>query len=69
MTNPFGNYPSKNIEKRAAEANKTPRGTTKEILGWVGEDLERAQRALDQENAEEKPRKTVVKALEDLLND
>lgn len=67
--NPFGNYPSKNIAKREAEANKTPQGTTKEILEWVGNDLERAQRALDQENADEKPRKTVVKALEDLLND
>lgn len=69
MTNPFGNYPSKNIEKREIEANRTPRGLTKEILAWVGDDKERAQRALDQEKADEKPRVTVIKALEAILND
>jgi hypothetical protein len=43
-----------------------PDGTINEVLDWVGIDLDRAQRALDKEN-EGKPRKTLVAALESLL--
>lgn len=64
---PHGNYPSKNVEKRKVEENQTPTGTTKEILEWVGDDPERAQRALDAELASDKPRKTLVEPLEELI--
>jgi hypothetical protein len=67
--NPHGNYPSKNVERREQKANETPTGTSKELIDWVGEDPERAQRILDQENASDKPRKTVVEAMEKLLDD
>lgn len=64
-----GNFPSKQIELRIIEENKTPTGTSKELLAWVGTDPERAQRVLDQENATDKPRKTLVEPLEKLLNE
>lgn len=66
---PHGNYPSKNVKVREEKEKETPTGTPKEILAWVGDDTERAQRALDQEKASAKPRKTLVEPLEKLLND
>lgn len=39
------------------------------ILAWVGEDSERAAEALAAEQAKEKPRPTLVKALEQLLDE
>lgn len=66
---PHGNYPSKNVEVRKEKENATPTGTSKELVDWVGDDPERAQRILDQENASDKPRKTVVEAMEKLLDD
>lgn len=36
------------------------------VLSWVGEDRERAAAALEAEQAKEKPRSTLVKALEKL---
>ena len=68
MTNPHGNFPSKNIKIREEKENQTPTGTPKEILAWVGEDLERAQRALDQELATSKPRKSIVEPLKGILS-
>ena len=42
-------------------------GTINEVLDWVGIDKERAQEALDAEQGQDKPRKTLVSALESLL--
>jgi len=39
-------------------------GSVKDILAWAGEDPERAREALDAEQAQEKPRSTLVKQLE-----
>ena len=44
-----------------------PRGTSREVLEWVGEDPERAQFALDRENAGDEPRKTLIDKLEKLV--
>jgi hypothetical protein len=63
-----GSYPAKHATKKEEEANATPSGTIPEIKDWVGDDTERAQRALDAENANEKPRKSLVGYLEDKLN-
>jgi hypothetical protein len=41
--------------------------TVEQVLEWVGEDKGRAQVALDKENEFEKPRKTLVEPLEELL--
>jgi hypothetical protein len=49
------------------ESNEVPTGTTVEILNWVGDDRDRARRALDAENENKAPRKTLVPQLEALL--
>lgn len=41
-----------------------PAGTIPEVLTWVGDDKEKAQKALDEENKNEKPRKGLVEELE-----
>ena len=46
-----------------------PEGTVAAVLGWVGDDRERAARALEAENATEKPRTTLVGALEALATE
>lgn len=65
----LGNYQSAAVERRRVLENRTPKGTPKELLEWVGSDPERAQRVLDQELESEKPRKTLVQPLKDLLDD
>lgn len=47
--------------------DKVPTGTVPEILSWVGEDVEKAQKALDIENEESKPRKGLVTALTSII--
>jgi hypothetical protein len=51
----------------AEEQSEVPDGTTAEILQWVGDDKERAQQALDKENADESPRKGLTGELEKKL--
>jgi hypothetical protein len=50
------------------EDDEVPSGTTREILDWVGDDPARAQRALDQENASERPRSGVTTPLNKIIN-
>lgn len=52
-----------------ADPNEVPTGTVAAVLGWVGDDRERAVRALDAENAADKPRTTLVAALQALAAD
>lgn len=47
--------------------NGVPKGSSKEVLAWVGDDPERALLALEAEQAEDKPRKGLVSDLEDLV--
>lgn len=47
--------------------NGVPKGSSKEVLEWVGEDQERARQALEAEQSDDKPRKGLVKELEELL--
>ena len=44
-----------------------PKGTSQEILAWVGDDKERARRALDAEGRNEKPRSRLTKGLKKVL--
>lgn len=37
--------------------------TVGDLLGWVGDDADRAQAVLDQENVKDKPRKTLAEPL------
>lgn len=50
-----------------AEGSDVPEGTVKEVLAWVGDDKDKAQRALDAENATGDPRKSLVAELEERL--
>lgn len=50
----------------APAVDPVPEGTAKEVLAWVGEDKERAARALVAE-VEGNDRKTLVKALREIL--
>ena len=49
-----------------AVVNHVPKGTSAVVLAWVGEDKERAQLALNAENAH-KPRKGLVEELTEIL--
>lgn len=53
----------------AVDPDAVPDGTVAVVLGWVGDDRERAVRALEVENAAEKPRTTLVNALEALATE
>lgn len=49
------------------DTDEVPVGTVKAVTDWVGADKDRAKRALDAENATDKPRATLVAALTELL--
>ena len=54
------------VEVDDAES-EVPEGTVREVLDWVDGDAEKAQKALDVENAKENPRKSLVSQLEDIV--
>lgn len=58
-------------EPAPVEAPKVeiPKGTTKELLAWVGDDHARAVLILESERASDEPRKGLMRALEELLVD
>lgn len=53
-------------EVETDKAQEVPVGSVAEVLEWVGDDKERAQRALETEEAGHK-RKTLVKQLKDMV--
>lgn len=53
----------------APDSDKVPSGSIAVVLAWVGEDPDRAVRALDVETAAERPRKGLVTALEALATE
>ena len=61
--------PEAQVEESSTGGGEVPDGTTAEVLAWVGDDKERAQAALDKENADESPRKGLTGELEKLLED
>lgn len=46
-----------------------PKGTSAEVLGWVGDDKDRARQALAVEDESAKPRKGLVEELNELLDE
>ena len=56
-------------EKPKADPNVVPDGTTEEVLDWVGDDRDKAERALAKEREDEKPRVTLVEPLEKIIAD
>ena len=51
------------------DSDEVPTGSMAVVLGWVGESRERATRALEVEQAAEKPRKTLLTTLEALATE
>ena len=51
-----------------ASEDDVPSGTVPEVLTWVGDDVERAQKALDEEVANDKPRKGLVAQLQEMID-
>lgn len=56
-------------EPEDSGSEEVPTGTINEVKAWVGDDKERAQAALDAENAKETPRSTLVDWLEGVLEE
>jgi len=56
-------------EDSSADAEPVPDGTTAEILHWVGDDQDRAQRALDKEQADDRPRAGLTGELKKILGE
>ena len=59
--------PAVGSRRTAAGDNEPPDGTSAEVLDWVGDDQERAQAALDKEQADEKPRSGLTEDLQKIL--
>lgn len=51
-------------EADTSDDSEVPDGTTQDVLDWVGDDSDRAQQALDAEQARDTPRTTLVAELE-----
>ncbi len=66
---PFAGAPAKKKVTEEEKANELPKGTSKEILEWVGEDKERAERAMREEVASDKPRNNLIDPLEEIIGD
>ena len=46
-----------------------PEGTVRKVTEWVGDDKDRAQRALEEEQAKENPRKSLIEKLEEVIGE
>lgn len=67
MGNP---YRAKTRRSTPGPAEPTvPAGTVGELITWVGDDKDRARRVLNQENSEDRPRKSLITQLEEVIDD
>lgn len=48
------------------DGDTVPDGTAQDVLSWVGDDKDRAAQALEAEHGRDKPRSTLIAALEKL---
>ena len=55
-------------EEPEVNTEEIPAGNISELKDWVGDDKDRAQLVLDDENSQDNPRKTLVKHLEEVIN-
>jgi hypothetical protein len=63
---PDAGEPEKPQEPQQEEVKS---GTSREVLGWVGDDKDRARRALEKEQASDKPRSTLIRELNEVLEE
>ena len=55
------------VEAPQTAETEVPEGSIKDVLGWVGEDTTKAQKALDAEKSGDK-RTTLISKLESIIN-
>lgn len=58
---------SKPVVAKGADPEDVPVGTVPEVMTWVGDDPVRAQKALDVEVENDKPRKGLVEQLNEMI--
>jgi len=63
---PAADEPAAELEGSDDDPDEVPAGTADEVLAWVGEDRDRATRALQAEQGRDKPRSTLSAQLEKL---
>lgn len=51
------------------DSNQVPEGTTAEVLDWVGDDVNKAKKALAAEKKNDDPRVTLTEPLEKIIED
>jgi hypothetical protein len=56
-------------QQAAPTSTEPPDGTSAEVKAWVGDDKERAQAALDKEQANERPRSGLSEDLQKILDE
>ena len=56
------------ITPDVVEEQEVPEGNIKDLLEWVGEDKDKAQLLIYEENSQDKPRKTLTNSLEAIIN-
>jgi hypothetical protein len=67
LLEPQAEEPEQELESPAGRPEELDiDGTAADVLAWVGEDPDRAEEALEAEQAKDKPRSTLVKQLEKL---
>ena len=54
-------------EAKEAAAEAVPSGSVKEVLAWIGDNEDRAARALDAEYERDEPRVTVIEGIEKVI--
>lgn len=67
LVNADGSRPDESAPEPAAVGDEVPTGSVATVLTWVGEDKDRARRALEVERAAEKPRVSLTGALTALI--
>jgi hypothetical protein len=60
---------TKPLPQATEDPEAVPAGTVPEVLTWVGDDPVRAQKALDEENKNDRPRKGLVSSLTEMVGD
>jgi hypothetical protein len=58
---------TKPLPQAQADPEAVPAGTVPEVMTWVGEDPVRAQKALDEEKKNDRPRKGLVSSLTEMV--
>ena len=68
-TEPKTRRSAKQAKTEDVDETKVPEGSVDELTEWVGDDKDRAEKALEAENAKDHPRVTAIEAFESVLTE